>query len=80
MPSFIYPQEIDLSLILLPMSNIQVTLRQIQKNLDELEETMEHSTEKTLANKKRSLNDNKHRRYRDYLMVKQFRVEGESGV
>lgn len=61
------------------MSNSQATLRQIQERLDGLEETMEIlADKKTLPSIKKSLNDIRQGRYKDYRSVKQFKAEFES--
>lgn len=61
------------------MSNSQATLRQIQERLDGLEETMEIlADKKTLASIKKSLNDIRQGRYKDYRSVKQFKAGFES--
>ena len=59
------------------MSNSQ--LKQILERLDSLEETMDIiGNKKILADIKKSLEDNKAGRYKDYRDVKQFRREFES--
>ncbi len=61
------------------MSNSQVKLRQIEKRLDELQETMEIlADKKLLISVKKSLNDIKEGRYNDYHSMKEFRSEFES--
>ncbi len=63
------------------MSDSQVKLRQIQKRLDDLEETMEIlADKKTLARIKKALKDIKEGRYKDYHNVKHFRAEFESNA
>jgi hypothetical protein len=59
------------------MSNSQ--LKQIQERLDGLEETMEIlADKKILASIKKSLEDIKAGRFKDYRNVKQFKREFES--
>ncbi len=61
------------------MSNSQAELKRIKKRLDDIEETMEIlADKKTLAGIKKSLNDIKAGRYKDYRDVKQFRTEFQS--
>ncbi len=61
------------------MSNSQAELKRIQRRLDDIEETMEIlADKKTLASIKKSLQDIKAGRYKDYYDVKQFRKEFES--
>jgi len=61
------------------MSNSQAKLRQIEKRLDELQETMEIlADKKLLISVKKSLNDIKEGRYNDYHNMKEFRSEFES--
>lgn len=59
------------------MSNSQ--LKQIQERLDGLEETMDIlADKKVLASLRKSLEDIKSGRYKDYRDVKQFKRELES--
>jgi DNA topoisomerase IA len=61
------------------MSSSRAKLRQIEKRLDELEETMEIlADKKLLAALRKSLDDIKEGRYKDYQSVKEFRSEFES--
>ena len=56
-------------------------LKQIQERLDGLEETMEIlADKKALASLKRSLDDIKAGRYKDFPDVKKFRREFESNA
>ena len=61
------------------MSNSQAELKRIQKRLDDIEETMEIlADKKTLAGIRKSLDDIKAGRYKDYSDVRQFRKEFDS--
>jgi hypothetical protein len=61
------------------MTNSQAKLRQIEQRLEELEETMEIlADKKLLASVRKSLDDIKQGRYKDYRTAKEFRTEFES--
>ncbi len=61
------------------MSDSTPELKRIRKRLDDIEETMEVLADKrTLAGIRKSLEDIKAGRYKDYRDVKQFRKEFES--
>jgi len=58
------------------MSNSQAKLKRIEQRLDGLEDTIEILVDKkTLASIKKSLDDIKAGRYKDYSSVEQFRTE-----
>jgi len=61
------------------MSDSTAELKRIRKRLDDIEETMEILADKrTLTGIRKSLEDIKAGRYKDYHDVKQFRKEFES--
>lgn len=61
------------------MSNSALKLKQIEKRLDGLEETMEIlADKKLLAGLRKALDDIKQGRYKEYRNVKEFRSEFES--
>jgi len=63
----------------IPMSDSLSELKRIRKRLDDIEETMEILADKrTLSCIKKSLEDIKAGRYKDYRNVKQSRKEFDS--